>query len=258
MTIDETNPHCKFAKYWESIGRPQMEVTQPYLNGWGLVAGNPIWDESNYYRIEGDRHWELRREWVDSDFTMPLEFKDNGGKWRKFNSGHFSLQWFQEFEYRKAETQQEQIMTKTRELPVIVEGKKLMPVDVPISTLREQLAALGAGYVLEDYYNEFCYITDSSFVFVSKITGAKTTSDEFFEFLANNVIAAYQLVDAPWWDNIPEGGVLCKNIKGNWYGVVSGYRFNETGKVVIAGGLYPLDQFEPVTDDWLESMKRGF
>lgn len=88
--------HDKFIKYWESIGKPNLEWKYPERTVWNRFDG-PSWPNNYDYRIAGDPHWELRRKWIDSDFTLPIEEKTIGG-WMSaaipFN--------FAEYEYREA------------------------------------------------------------------------------------------------------------------------------------------------------------
>jgi hypothetical protein len=76
--------HDKFRAYWESIGKPALEV----------FTFNGHWD----YRIKDDPHWELRRKWIDSDFTLPIEAKTLG-QWHLLTS---NIYWQNELEYREA------------------------------------------------------------------------------------------------------------------------------------------------------------
>lgn len=41
-TIDETNPHYKFAKYWEVIGRPELEVYESLSNVWHIPCNKHV------------------------------------------------------------------------------------------------------------------------------------------------------------------------------------------------------------------------
>jgi len=89
------NKHEKFKKYWESIGKPELEGT---IDGkkWVILI-NPEWTENNY-RIKGDRHWKLRKKWIDSDFALKIESSnDDGEGWMKTVPS-----WYQDFEYREA------------------------------------------------------------------------------------------------------------------------------------------------------------
>jgi hypothetical protein len=90
--------HDKFKAYWESLSKPQIE----YLwddDDFEPVAGVPAWAENTEYRIAGDRHWELRREWVNSDFTLPIE-SCGEGEWFLCKNPC----WMGNSEYRKAKT----------------------------------------------------------------------------------------------------------------------------------------------------------
>lgn len=252
ITIDEKNPHYKFAKYWNAIGCPKLEFNIPPLLLWQNVIDNPLWDKENTYRIKDDRHWQLRKEWVDSDYTLPIEYQDNCGSWKTFNGNYIDLWWFQERDYRKAETKQETIMTETKELPTLVKGKKLEKVNIPISTLPECLEALSAGFVLESKSGGFHFIDGDNFAYFSDI---KTLHAEFNY---QPFIAVYKLVDVPWWENIQDGGVLCRSMTNYFYfKVICSDDISKSNGEVWVYGSY-INQWEPVTDEWIESMKRGF
>jgi hypothetical protein len=93
--------HDKFKAYWESLKKPDLEYL--YTNSsWMPVAklaakSDPSWDENADYRIAGDLHWELRREWVDSDFTLLIEYTD-GISWQIATTPA----WREEAQYRRA------------------------------------------------------------------------------------------------------------------------------------------------------------
>lgn len=100
-----SNRHEKFKAYWESLGRPKLEsknIGNPEID-FG-VCSIPAWLNDVDYRIAGDPHWILRREWVDSDFTLPMEMRLVGGN----ISGPIWVMapdpsWEPEIIYRKAE-----------------------------------------------------------------------------------------------------------------------------------------------------------
>jgi hypothetical protein len=126
--IGETSPHYKFAKYWEAIGCPELEVK--YLCGeFGkLSSDTPSWFENQIFRIKGDLHWELRREWVDSDFTLPLEFKKGNDDWTRLEYCPIEqLPWSNTTNYQKAKTKQDETMTEIKPTPLDVH-----PLDVQI------------------------------------------------------------------------------------------------------------------------------
>jgi hypothetical protein len=85
--------HDKFRAYWESIGKPALEV----------LTFNGHWD----YRIKNDPHWELRRKWIDSNFTLPIETLTENG-WVKAASNN-NPAWFEGKEYREAKQVRETI-----------------------------------------------------------------------------------------------------------------------------------------------------
>lgn len=93
--------HAKFKAYWESIGKPKLEIFDIEDDPqWGLVSADiPNFCGDNY-RIKGDPHWELRREWVDSDFTLPIEgFHAIERTWIPCPNPA----WLKEHKYRKAQ-----------------------------------------------------------------------------------------------------------------------------------------------------------
>lgn len=73
------NKHDKFKAYWESIRKPQLEVSVGGLP-WRTVA-RVEWYPWADYRIKDDPHWELRLAWVNSDFTLPIEQRWVGREW---------------------------------------------------------------------------------------------------------------------------------------------------------------------------------
>jgi hypothetical protein len=91
--------HRKFAEYWEELGKPQLDCK--YKKGqWEKADGSHIlWAECFEYRISGDRHFSLRRKWVDSGKTLPIEFTMD------LRRGIWTLaypSWNQELDYREA------------------------------------------------------------------------------------------------------------------------------------------------------------
>ena len=93
---NQTNRHYKFAKYCQSIGYPDIEITG-VANDWVRVI-EPKFHENWNYRIENDPHHELRREWIDSDGTLQVESSLDGVAWRKSKA-----KWKSSVKYRKAE-----------------------------------------------------------------------------------------------------------------------------------------------------------
>lgn len=249
MNIDETNPHYKFAKYWEAIGRPQLETLGI---DWSDASIDPCWFEEVIYRIKGDRHWQLRREWVDSGFTLPIEYQINKSQWWLLGdvTKNCNFVFSETVNYRKAKTKQEQT------LPTLFNGKRLELIDVPISTLSECLAALATGYVLESS-NGFHFLDGNMFGSM----GDSGYKQQHIDFYFQTYFAAYKLVDAPWWESIPDGGVLCQFNIGIFL-VVGFYHDTETAIINRGNGNegtgIDINRYVPVTDEWLESMKRGF
>jgi hypothetical protein len=93
--------HRKFAEYWEELGKPQLESGLPINSGWTPVTTYcDLWNEKYCYRIAGDRHWELRKKWVDSGKTLPIETLFRG-VWHLFIGTN--IEWNQDAEYRESQ-----------------------------------------------------------------------------------------------------------------------------------------------------------
>jgi hypothetical protein len=103
--------HANFKAYWESIGKPKFEVLRKLNNTWVWLfplPNTPNW-ESQDYRIKDDPHWELRREWVDSDFMMPIEYYNSDDEeWIIANTPT----WNKDYLYRKAQNEDNAMLTK--------------------------------------------------------------------------------------------------------------------------------------------------
>jgi hypothetical protein len=99
--------HDKFRAYWESIGKPSIDIKYPELSGeWQLFKSQrPNFDDDADYRINDDPHWELHRKWIDSDFTLPIEAKTSG-QWHLLTS---NIHWHNDWEYREAKQVSETI-----------------------------------------------------------------------------------------------------------------------------------------------------
>jgi hypothetical protein len=67
-----SNRNDKFRDYWVSLGAPSLESKHVGAQEFGKCRA-PIWQQDCDYRLAGDMHWELRKAWVDSDFTLPIE-----------------------------------------------------------------------------------------------------------------------------------------------------------------------------------------
>ena len=68
----------KFKAYWESIGEPELQLLSHNVE-WIDLPRYPFFNSNRgLYRIKGDPNWELRAKWIDSDFTLPIEYLD---KW---------------------------------------------------------------------------------------------------------------------------------------------------------------------------------
>lgn len=103
--------HRKFAAYHKEIGEPPLECR--YKKGtWEKADGSHIlWTECFEYRIAGDRHWLLRKKWVDSGKTLPIEYKSSiDDEWIVV-----SPTWEQEGEYREAVEKHEDTCTDPAE-----------------------------------------------------------------------------------------------------------------------------------------------
>ena len=70
----------KFKAYWNSIGRPEIEFKITSNTKWAISFTECSFIASFDYRIKDDPHWELRAKWIDSDFTLPIEYYDTGTK----------------------------------------------------------------------------------------------------------------------------------------------------------------------------------
>jgi hypothetical protein len=102
--------HRKFAAYWEEIGGPDIE----YLDddgAWVLDSGLPCWFEESDYRIAGDRHFALRKKWVDSDKTLPIEYKVPADDCWYLATNY---PWSQNCEYREAVEKHESSALQTQ------------------------------------------------------------------------------------------------------------------------------------------------
>lgn len=76
--------HAKFKAYWEGQGKPLLEYKDEIEADKDFRASlTPQWREYRDYRIAGDRHWRLRKLWVDSGFKLRLESRDakDQGPW---------------------------------------------------------------------------------------------------------------------------------------------------------------------------------
>lgn len=98
------NRHDKFKAYWESIGKPQLEAFNSSSWSsptWTSISATPSWFDYCDYRIAGDPHWGLRRKWIESDFTLPIEYKSkiDEEEWIMCKVGP---NWVFDYEYREA------------------------------------------------------------------------------------------------------------------------------------------------------------
>ena len=68
--------HDKFVQYWYSIGKPPIESRLLSAGAsWQLEEDVPPFFNFVEYRIAGDRHYQIRRLWIDSDFKLHIESK---------------------------------------------------------------------------------------------------------------------------------------------------------------------------------------
>lgn len=69
--------HDKFIAEWERLGRPAIDAIDPDCSksGWVRLLGpfDGVFNDGLDYRFAGDLHWQLRRKWIDSDKTLPIE-----------------------------------------------------------------------------------------------------------------------------------------------------------------------------------------
>jgi hypothetical protein len=93
--------HRKFAAYWEELGKPLLEFSANNGDEWEKLFDHlePVWVEKYDYRIASDKHFALRKKWVDSGKTLSIEFKwiDHDIDWTLCSPG-----WRQDCEYREA------------------------------------------------------------------------------------------------------------------------------------------------------------
>ena len=108
------NKHIKFAEHWVTVGRPILEV----------FSGSEEWatlrEATNMpincfggqdYRIKGDKHWELRRKWIDSDKSLPIEFYNTSDEvWELVKNPY----WFQDKTYREQKKEVDTCLPKHR------------------------------------------------------------------------------------------------------------------------------------------------
>jgi len=67
--------HDNFKKHWHDIGEPDLEYFRKENSKWCSFNKNlgTFLDEFEY-RIKGDKHWKLRKKWIDSGFILPIEY----------------------------------------------------------------------------------------------------------------------------------------------------------------------------------------
>jgi hypothetical protein len=97
--VFEVSIHDKFKAYCEELGKPELECKfSSVLSDW-VKDEKPRWYSDVDYRIAGDRHWELRLKWINSDKTLPIEILAGNGEWML----HDSPTWSENFEYKEAQ-----------------------------------------------------------------------------------------------------------------------------------------------------------
>jgi hypothetical protein len=102
--------HRKFAAYWEELGKPPLECKYK-LDQWEKADGSHIlWTECFEYRIAGDRHFALRKKWVDSGNTLPIEWRFGDQYGYDDNDWKIAApEWLKDCEYREAVEKHEDI-----------------------------------------------------------------------------------------------------------------------------------------------------
>lgn len=113
--------HDKFIVYWTEIGKPPLEIYSSDTHLWYPIGWEPNFDNVQDVRIKGDRQWKLRRRWIESDRTLPLEFKNSLIQWRPFNASDF-FNW-NEFELREAPSKDDWIEWGGGKCPVDADVK---------------------------------------------------------------------------------------------------------------------------------------
>jgi hypothetical protein len=100
--------HRKFAAYWEELGKPQLECKFEHEHDGMFINADDCYFYNNVdYRVAGDRHWELRRKWVDSGKTLQIERNkyQTLTEWKIVNWP----EWRQDYDYREAVEKHEDI-----------------------------------------------------------------------------------------------------------------------------------------------------
>jgi hypothetical protein len=110
----------KFRAYWEELGQPELERRQQGEEAWNSLAAVDFkFCGCCEYRIAGDRHWELRLKWVNSDKTLPIEYKVIN-EWVLCCESN-PAQWYQDVEYREAEIEEYKINMISESVDEILE-----------------------------------------------------------------------------------------------------------------------------------------
>jgi hypothetical protein len=93
----------RFEAYWIELGKPQLEWKYSNQDEWSLIdLAKPFaWIDHCEYRIAGDRHWQLRKAWVNGDRTLPIELQNKNGSWIVTHRPG----WNSDIEYREAQSE---------------------------------------------------------------------------------------------------------------------------------------------------------
>lgn len=108
--------HVNFHKHWCDIGKPELECANstdriPWSDCSDFMGSFYV---SVNYRIKGDKHWELRQKWIDSGFTLWIEYKRSSFEWGSPGGGKPSF--IQDIEYREKPEANEIIAAQAKDL----------------------------------------------------------------------------------------------------------------------------------------------
>jgi hypothetical protein len=109
-TIQEHKWHA-FRRYWEKQGKPPLESRKAGDDSCTWADNYcPLFNEKTEYRLKGDNHWKLRLEWINSDYTLPIFYREvDGSPWMRTANPMWLSHWqYIDFErlrmYKGAET----------------------------------------------------------------------------------------------------------------------------------------------------------
>lgn len=93
------NRHAKFAQYclYNGITELEYKLHKYELFEYAEKIERCYFSEGTDYRVPGDKHWPLRLKWINSDNTLPIEYKRSDGAWDNATNQN----WSQETEYRE-------------------------------------------------------------------------------------------------------------------------------------------------------------